>query len=125
MNQTSTTAPIWRVRAMPDSLDCHGRVRAGWLMEQLDLAGGFEAERLTGGQVAVVAINTFQFRAPVLPSNMVNIYAECLRIGQKSLTLKISVSAESATGELTFVTEVIVTYVALDTEGKSRLIANN
>jgi len=122
MESSPKPMPVLRVRALPVSLDCHGRPRAGWLLEQIDLAGSAVAERIARGPVAVVEVNTFQFRSPVSLGAMVEIYAEQLRVGQKSLTLKISVQSQHEDETAVFVTEVIITYVALDSQGKSRLL---
>ncbi len=114
--------PALRVRALPISTDAYGRVQAGWLMNQIDLAGSLEAERVSRGPVALVAVNAFQFSLPILLGDVVNLYVEKLRVGQKSITLKISVSSERMDGETVFITEVIVTFVAVDLQGKSRLL---
>jgi len=124
MQPSPNPMPVLRVRALPASLDCHGRPRAGWLMEQIDVAGSAEAERIARGPVAVVEVNTFQFRSPVSLGAMVEIYAEQLRVGKKSLTLKIFVQSQHEGEAPVFVTEVIMTYVALDSQGKSRLLTD-
>ncbi len=115
--------PILRVRAEPRSTNAHGRVHAGWLMYQLDVAGAIFAERLAKGPVTTVAVNAFQLTSPIHLGDVVSLYAECFRLGQKSVTLKITVEAERLMGETVPVTEVIVTYVAIDADGKSRLIS--
>ncbi|WP_054286038.1 acyl-CoA thioesterase [Gulbenkiania mobilis] len=114
--------PALRVRALPKSTNAYGRVQAGWLLEQIDLAGSLEAERLSRGPVATVAVNAFQFNAPILLGDVVNLYVDRLRVGQKSVTLKIEVESERMEGECVRITEVIVTFVAIDAEGRSRFL---
>jgi len=70
--------------------------------------------------VTTVAVNTFQFAHPILLGDVVNLYVERLRVGQKSVTLKITVDAERLDGEVVAITEVIATFVAIDMDGKSR-----
>ncbi|WP_230623452.1 MULTISPECIES: acyl-CoA thioesterase [Chromobacterium] len=114
-----------RVRALPTSTNAYGRVQAGWLMSQIDMAGSLDAERLSRGPVTTVAVNAFQFAAPIMLGDVVDMYVERLRIGQKSITLKISVEAERMDGSHVRVTEVIATYVAIDRDGKSRLLGQD
>jgi len=114
--------PVLRVRAEPRATNAHGRVHAGWLLHQIDLAGATFAERKAKGAVTTVAVNAFQFAHPVHVGDVVSIYADCLRLGQKSVTVKITVEAERMSGEMLTITELVSTYVAIDGEGRSRLI---
>ncbi|WP_440027342.1 acyl-CoA thioesterase [Chromobacterium amazonense] len=122
MEQQEARVPVLRVRALPTSTNAYGRVQAGWLMSQIDMAGSLDAERLSRGPVTTVAVNAFQFAAPILLGDVVDLYVERLRIGQKSITLKISVEAQRMDGSHVRITEVIATYVAIDRDGKSRLL---
>lgn len=114
--------PTLRVRALCSQADVYGRVQAGWVLSQIDLAGTWEAERLTNGPVATASINAFQFVAPILHGDLVNFYVESLRKGQRSLTLKITVTAERTDGSHTHITEVTINFVAIDEHGKARLL---
>ena len=122
MTQVHPGQPTLRVQARQDSLDDYGRVRAGWLLEQIDRAAILAGGQLTQGPVAAVSVNAFQFQVPICPGDMVTLEAECLRKGQRSLVLKVSVLAEREDGTSIAVVEVIVTYVAVDLQGKSRNI---
>ena len=124
MEQQEHRTPVLRVRALPTSTNAYGRVQAGWLMSQIDMAGSLDAERLSRGPVTTVAVNAFQFAAPILLGDVVDLYVERLRIGQKSITLKISVEAERMDGSHIRITEVIATFVAVDPDGKSRLLGD-
>lgn len=114
--------PVLRVRALPTHTDIYGRVQAGWLLNELVLAGSWEAERLSKGPVATGGINAFQFAAPVLLGDMVNIYTEHLKIGKKSITLKMTIVAERIDGESVWITEVIITFDAVDKKGNPRFL---
>lgn len=120
--QSAARMPMLRVRAEPASTNAHGRVHAGWLMYQIDMAGSLCAERLAHGAVTTVAVNAYQFTNPIHLGDLVSIYVEPLRLGKKSVTLKITVEAERMGGEVVLITELISTFVAIDGEGKSRLI---
>ncbi len=118
----SARQPVLRLRAEPRSTNAHGRVQAGWLLHQIDLAGATSAERIAKGAVTTVAVNAFQFAQPIHVGDVVSIYASCLRLGQKSVTLKLEVEAERMSGEVVVITDLIATYVAIDADGQSRLI---
>lgn len=122
MDEMECRVPTLRLRALPTSTNAYGHVQAGWLLSQIDMAGSMDAERLARGPVTTVAVNTFQFAAPVLLGDVVNLYVERLRVGQKSVTLKIIVLAERMDGEKVLITEVVATFVAIDQQGKSRLL---
>ncbi|AXT46840.1 MULTISPECIES: acyl-CoA thioesterase [Chromobacterium] len=124
MDRPEVRIPTLRVRALPTSTNAYGRVQAGWLMNQIDMAGSLDAERLSRGPVTTVAVNTFQFAAPILLGDVVDLYVERLRIGQKSITLKITVEAERIDGSHEAITEVVATYVAVGCDGKSRLLGD-
>jgi len=115
--------PVLRLRVEPRSTNAHGRVHAGWLMFQIDAAGAISAERLAKGPVTTVAVNAFQLTSPIHVGDVVSLYVECFRLGQKSVTLKVTVEAERLGGDVVPITEVITTYVAIDAEGKSRIIS--
>lgn len=91
-------------------------------MFQIDSAGAAFAEKLAKGPVTTVAINAFQLTSPIHVGDVVSLYAECFRLGQKSVTIRVTVEAERMSGEVVAITEVISTYVAIDVEGRSRLI---
>lgn len=107
--------------AEADSLDGHGRVCAGWLFTQLDLLVSRCGELLTGGPVVLVSVNAFQLQVPVFSGERLTLQAECLRKGKTSLTLKISAQVARELDANVIVTEVIITCVAVDAQGKPRV----
>jgi acyl-CoA thioesterase YciA len=63
------------------------------------------------------------FRRPVYVGDEVSCYAQIVKIGRSSMTVKIEVFARRGrTGEKIDVTEGLFTYVAVDSEGKPRPI---
>ena len=54
----------------------HGDIFGGWIMSQVDIAGGILAARRARGRVATVAVNSFQFKQPVLVGDVVTFFAE-------------------------------------------------
>lgn len=54
--------PILSVVPMPSDSNQHGDIFGGWLMSQVDIAGGVAAARRARGRVATVAVNSFIFK---------------------------------------------------------------
>src|SRR3990170_244282 len=51
--------PVLRVLPMPADANHHGDIFGGWIMSQVDIAGGVLAGRHARGRVATVAVNSF------------------------------------------------------------------
>ena len=115
-------APTLRLNADGHSVNTHGKVCAGWLMAKMDLAGALDAEHVAQGEVTTVAVNAFQFAAPIQVGDVLSLYVRRLRTGEKSITSKVSVFAERQTGECVEITEAVMTFVAIDGLGRSRNI---
>ena len=61
---------------MPHDVNQHGDIFGGWIMAQVDIAGGVVAARHARGRVATVAVNSFTFKQPVLVGDLVTFYAD-------------------------------------------------
>lgn len=114
--------PTLRVVPMPADLNPAGDVFGGWIMAQVDLAGGALAHKRTRGRVATVAVNAFQFKEPVSVGDIVSFYAKIVRVGRTSITIDVEVYAErNPSNPITVkVTEATLTYVALNADGSKR-----
>ncbi len=114
--------PTLRVVPMPSDANIHGDVFGGWIMAQVDVAGAQPAARRANGRVATVAVNSFVFKNPVLVGDLLSFYAEIVRTGTTSVTVKVEVFAERnrRDAEIVKVTEATLTYVATDDERKPR-----
>ncbi|MCC6208336.1 MAG: acyl-CoA thioesterase [Gammaproteobacteria bacterium] len=114
--------PTVRVLAMPTDTNAAGDIFGGRIMSQVDIAGSIAAYRRAGGRVVTVAVNSFQFHKPVFVGDLISCYAEVVRVGRTSLTVRVEVYAERGRGieEAIRVTEATLTYVAIDSERKPR-----
>jgi len=114
--------PVLRVVPMPHDTNQHGDIFGGWIMSQVDIAGGVRAAQRARGRVATVAVNSFVFKQPVRVGDILSFFAKLTRIGRTSITVKIEVFAErfGSTNEYAKVTEASLTYVAIDENGKPR-----
>ena len=125
MDETVTlpaAVPVLRVVPMPADVNQHGDIFGGWIMAQVDIAGGVLAARRARGRVATVAVNSFVFKQPVLVGDLVSFFARIERIGRTSITVEVEVYAQRNPGkELTVkVTEASLTYVAVGADRKPR-----
>ncbi len=114
--------PVLRVVPMPHDTNQHGDIFGGWIMSQVDIAGGVVAARHARGRVATVAVNSFTFKQPVLVGDLVTFYAEIVRIGKTSITVDVEVFAQrNPKDQVTVkVTEASLTYVAVGTDRRPR-----
>jgi len=114
--------PVLRVVPMPADVNWHGDIFGGWIMSQVDLAGGVVAARRARGRVATVAVNAFTFKQPVLVGDVVTFFAKIVRVGRTSITVDVEVYAQRRPDrELTVkVTEATLTYVAVGADGRPR-----
>ena len=114
--------PALRVVPMPADSNHNGDIFGGWIMAQVDVAGGIVAGRVARGRVATVSVNSFVFKQPVQIGDVVSLYAEVQRIGNTSITVNVEVYAERgrADTKVVKVTEATLTFVAIDLKGKPR-----
>jgi acyl-CoA thioesterase YciA len=114
--------PALRVVPMPADANHNGDIFGGWIMAQVDVAGGIVAGRVARGRVATVSVNSFVFKQPVQIGDVLSLYADVERIGNTSITVNVEVFAERGREEakIVKVTEAMLTYVAIDLQGKPR-----
>ena len=114
-----------RVVPMPADENQAGDIFGGWIMAQVDIAGSIPAVRLAKGRVATVAVNSFQFRQPVLVGDILSLYAEVVRVGRTSITVNVEVYAQRwpEREQVVKVTEATLTYVAIDGNRKPRVVS--
>lgn len=113
---------VLKVIPMPGDCNGNGDIFGGWVMAHVDLAGAVVPARYAGGRMATVAVNEFIFKHPVRVGDILSFFAKLTRIGRTSITVKIEVYAErfGSQAQYTKVTEALLTYVAIDDEGKPR-----
>ena len=118
-----------RALAMPKDTNPSGDIFGGWIMAQMDIAGGMMAKEIAGGRVATVTVEKMVFRLPVRVGNTVAIYAERLRVGNSSMDIGLEVWVKPLPGEYAaerhLVTEGIFRYVAIDEHGRPRKVPPN
>ncbi len=121
--QRPSREPAIRAMAMPGDANANGDIFGGWVLSQMDLAGGALSAQVVGGRTATVAIEAMTFHKPVFIGDLVSCYVEVVKTGRTSITVKIDTFATRRFGgEEVRVTEGIFVYVAIDDAGKPRPI---
>ncbi len=106
-----------RITMMPRDTNAHGTVFGGIILSYIDVAGGVEAVRHTHhDRFVTVAMREIIFLQPVFIGDLVSFYAETVKVGSTSITVKVVVEAErfGNHGQTVRVTEADVTYVAIN-----------
>lgn len=115
---------VLKVVPMPADCNANGDIFGGWVMAQVDIAGSILPSRLAQGRIATVAVKEFVFKQPVRVGDILSFYASVVRVGKTSITVDVAVFAERFTdqGQYAKVTEAVLTYVAIDTQGQPRVL---
>lgn len=112
-----------RVVPLPADINSNGHIFGGWVLSQMDIAGGIVARRIARGPVATVAIESMKFIAPILLGDVVSVYAREIRRGRTSLSIRIDVVAtRGADEQLIDLTSGLFTFVALDADHRPRAL---
>jgi acyl-CoA thioesterase YciA len=116
--------PAIRVAAMPKDTNSGGSIFGGWIMSQVDVAGAIVALVRAKGRVATVGVKSFEFHEPVFVGDLVSCYADVIRVGRTSITVRVEVYAQRnpSDPQTVKVTEAELTYVALDENRRPRKI---
>jgi len=117
----ATREPLLRVVPGPTDINANGHIFGGWVLSQMDIAGGIAASQRSQGAVATVAIERMEFIAPIHIRDLISVYAVVERVGRTSMGVKIEVVATRDRGETQVkVTEGLFTFVALDEQHRPR-----
>jgi len=117
----SYTDPAIRITLLPRDTNSQGTVFGGIILSYIDMAGAIEAHRRTRMQRFVtVAMREVVFHKPVFVGDLVSFYAETVRIGTTSITVRVVVEAErvGVSTDRVLVTNAEVVYVAVDENRK-------
>lgn len=107
--------------AMPADANPNGDIFGGWLVSQMDLAGGVAARKRAQGRTATVAIDAMVFLRAVKVGDIIGFYTEILSTGRSSMKIMVEAWAVSDTsGIYTKLTEGLFTFVAINDDGRTR-----
>jgi acyl-CoA thioesterase YciA len=113
--------PILRVSPRPADINANGHIFGGWVLAQMDIAGGIIAGKVSRGACATVAIEKMEFIAPILLRDIISVYGWLERRGRTSMAIRLEVIATRDRGDQQVkVTEGLFTFVALDENHRPR-----
>jgi acyl-CoA thioesterase YciA len=112
-----------RISAMPADTNANGDIFGGWVMSRMDQAGGIAGVERARGRVVTVKVDTMTFIRPVKVGDVLSVYTEVESIGRTSMKIHIEAWAHRfQTLSLDKVTDATFTFVAIDDNGKPRVI---
>ena len=112
-----------RTIAMPADTNANGDIFGGWVLSQMDQAGGIAGVERAQGRVVTVAVDAMTFIRPVRVGDVLCVYTRIGRVGRTSM--KIHLEAWARRFQTQFrekVTEATFTFVAIDEVGRPRPI---
>ena len=112
-----------RTLAMPADVNVNGDIFGGWVLSQMDIAAGIVGGTRAQGRVATVAIDAMKFIRPVHVGDVLCIYARVDRVGRTSMAIALEAWAlRGRWGAREKVTEGVFTFVAIDEDGRPRVV---
>ncbi|MDC1175473.1 acyl-CoA thioesterase [Bacteriovoracaceae bacterium] len=106
---------IVRTLAMPSDTNPDGDIFGGWLLSQMDIAGGIFSKKLVKGRTVTVAVESMNFHKPVFVGDVLCCYAKLIKIGKTSIRVKVEAwTIRAYQDERIKVTEGEFIYVAID-----------
>lgn len=107
--------------AMPADTNANGDIFGGWVMSQMDQAGGIAGVERARGRVVTVAVDGMIFHRPVKVGDVLCVYTEVTSVGRTSMKIRIEAWARRfRTDVRERVTDAVFTFVAIDDEGRPR-----
>ncbi len=113
---------VIQVLAMPADTNPAGDIFGGWLLSQMDIAGGIMAGEIAKNRVVTVGLDAMSFVKPVFVGDVLKCYATLEKVGNTSVRVLVEAYATRATGETEKVTEGRFTYVSIDSSRNPRPI---
>ncbi len=111
-----SSQPAIRTVMMPKDTNAYGSIFGGVILSLIDLAAAVEAERQAPRRFVTVAMDKVEFHCPVRVGQIVTLWAEAIRIGRSSITVRVRVVARGrgTADQDRDVTSAEVTMVAID-----------
>ena len=77
-----------RTLAMPADANPNGDIFGGWILSQMDIAGGLAGKDRSQSRVATVAIESMCFHYPVAVGEVVCCHTEIVKVGRTSMRIR-------------------------------------
>jgi len=112
-----------RVVAMPADTNANGDIFGGWVLSRMDQAGGIAGVDRAQGRVVTVAIDAMTFVKPVRVGDVLCVYTRVQSVGKTSMKIHVEAWARRFRTDISEkVTVGTFTFVAIDDEGRPRLV---
>lgn len=112
-----------RLVAMPADTNANGDIFGGWVLSQMDQAGGIAAVDRAQGRVVTIAVEAMTFIRPVNVGDVLCVYTAVEKVGRTSMKLHIEAWAQRfRTTRREKVTDAVFTFVAIDENGRPRAV---
>lgn len=110
-----------RTIAMPADTNANGDIFGGWVLSQMDQAGGIAGVERAHGRVVTVKVDTLTFIQPVKVGDVLCVYTLVEHVGRTSMRIHIEAWARRFRQKARDkVTDATFTFVAVDDEGHPR-----
>ena len=110
-----------RVIAMPCDTNANGDIFGGWVLSQMDQAGGIAAVERARGRVVTIAVDAMTFIRPVKVGDVLCVYTAVDHVGRTSLKIHVEAWARRfRTHDREKVTDATFTFVAIGDDGRPR-----
>jgi acyl-CoA thioesterase YciA len=110
-----------RTVAMPADTNANGDIFGGWVLSQMDQAGGVAGVERAQGRVVTVALDAMTFIRPVKVGDVLCVYTELESVGRSSMKIHVEAWARRfQTHHREKVTDATFTFVAIDENGRPR-----
>ncbi len=108
-----------RTLAMPADANPIGDIFGGWVMSQMDIAGGICSHERARCRSVTVAVDRMSFIEPVKVGDVLCVYTEVIRVGRTSMDIHVEAWTQKHDHpEALKVTEAVFKYVAIDKNGR-------
>jgi len=112
-----------RTIAMPADTNANGDIFGGWVLSQMDQAGGIAGVDRAQGRVVTVSLNAMTFIRPVRVGDVLCVYTRVSHVGRTSMKIEVEAWARRfCTQVRERVTQATFTFVAIDEAGRPRPI---
>jgi len=110
-----------RLIAMPADTNANGDIFGGWVLSQMDQAGGIAGVERAQGRVVTIAVEAMTFIRPVKVGDVLCVYTCVDHVGRTSMKIHIEAWARRFTTHTREkVTDAVFTFVAVDEAGRPR-----
>jgi acyl-CoA hydrolase len=121
--KASESLVIMTELVLPNDTNTFGNLMGGRLMYWMDIAAALAAMKHCGSPVVTASVDNISFETPIKLGNVVHIEAKVTRSFNSSMEIHMKVWGEDAIQQYKYKSnEAYYTFVALDPNGKPRLV---